>query len=77
MKTLDRQKSEDLFYRIRSLGETISRLNGVVQNPDFVNEKVAQENYDIFYTDYKTCLSNLRQIKDEVFELHNELLKQN
>ena len=75
MKTLDRQKSEDLFYRIRSLGETISRLNGVVQNPDFVNKEFAQENYDIFYTDYKTCLSNLRQIKDEVFELHNEILK--
>lgn len=77
MKTLNREKSKDLFYRIKSLGETISMLSYVVQNPDFVNEEIAQENYDIFYTDYKTCLNNLRQIKDEVFELHNELLKQN
>ena len=75
MKTLNREKSKDLFYRIKSLGEAIAMLSGVVQNPDFVNEEVAQENYNIFYTDYKTCLSNLRQIKDEVFELHNELLK--
>lgn len=75
MKTLNRQKSEDLFYRIRSLGEAISMLSYVVQNPDFVNEEVAQENYDSFYTDYKTCLSSFRQIKDEVFELHDELLK--
>ena len=75
VKTLNREKSKDLFYRIKSLGETIAMLSGVVQNPDFVNEKVAQENYECFYNDYKDCLSKLKQIKEEVFELHNEILK--
>ena len=75
MKTLNREKSKDLFYRIKSLGESVSRLSGVVQNPDFVNEEIAQENYECFYNDYKDCLSKLKQIKEEVFELHNEILK--
>lgn len=75
MKTLDRNKSEDLFYRIKSLGETITMLSGVVQNPDFINEETAQENYEYFYNDYKDCLSKLKQIKEEVFELYDEILK--
>jgi hypothetical protein len=43
MKTLDRKKAEDLFYRIKSLGNEISHLGGVVQNPDFVEERYREE----------------------------------
>lgn len=75
MKTLDFIKSENLFYKIKSLGDKVSMLSGVVQNPDFVNEENAQENYDWFYCDYKRCISELREIKDNVFELHNEIIK--
>lgn len=75
MKTLNRNKSQELFYKIKQLGNTISNLSGVVQNPDFVNEENAQENYELFYNNYKNCIRKLEELREEIFELHNEIVK--
>lgn len=74
MKTLNRQKSEKLFYKIKELGSGVSFLSAVVQNPDFVNEENAQENYEAFYNSYKRILDKLKDIREEVFQLHEEVL---
>jgi hypothetical protein len=71
MKTLNREKSKELFYRIKSLGEVISMLSYAVQNPDFVNEENAKENLNIFETDCNTCISSFNQLREEVKQLYN------
>lgn len=43
--TLNREKSEKLFNRIYKVGNMITRLSGVVQNSDSVDESNAYENY--------------------------------
>ena len=75
MSTLDREKSEKLFYRIQTLSNNIYMLTGAVQNPDFVNEDNAQEGYEIFYNDYKNCMRELRQIREDVCELYSEIIE--
>jgi len=50
-------------------------LTGAVQNPDFVNEDNAQEGYEIFYNDYKNCMRELRQIREDVCELYSEIIE--
>ncbi|HEY8805247.1 MAG TPA: hypothetical protein VIM42_09135 [Clostridium sp.] len=74
MKTLNPEKSKDLFYRIRELGEIVSMLGWAVQNPDFINEENAKENYDFFCTDYKTCSRSLDEISGEIHNLYKEIL---
>ena len=74
MKTLNKEKSKQLFFRIKELGSVISMLIWVVQNPDFVTEDNAQENYENFYNGYKSCIRSLDEIREQVYELHKELI---
>ena len=74
MKTLDIQKSSELFRQITLLSGKVNELRGVVQNPDFVNEENAQENYEIFYNSYKEIIRKLDDIAEEVYQLHDEVL---
>jgi len=39
MKTLNPQKSEELWNEIKNIEYLVSKLSGCVQNPDFVNEE--------------------------------------
>lgn len=74
MKTLDPKKSEELFNKIKNLSRKIDRsFGGAVQNPDFVNEKIAQDNYNVFNNQHKNILKELNEIKEEVFEMHKEI----
>lgn len=74
MKTLNSNKSEEIFYRIKQLASRLDCLSGVVQNPDFVNEDNAQENYLNFYNEYKSIKKTLDDIRDSVYELHHPLM---
>jgi hypothetical protein len=75
MKTMNREKAENLFYEIKNIQFSIQNLAGCVQNPDFINEENAQKNYDIFYNDYKNIIKKLDKIKDDVYKLHNEIIE--
>lgn len=71
--TLNREKSEKLFNRIHKVGNMITRLSGVVQNSDSVNESNAYENYLIFREEYSRCISELSKINEAVATLHEEI----
>lgn len=75
MKTLDRVKSEELFNRIKSLGNTVQHMAGVVQNPDFINEDNAYENYLEFRKRYHSIAGELSAINGAVAKLHMEIDK--
>lgn len=74
MKTLNRQKSEELFNEFKELGSSVSFLSAVVQNPDYVNEENAQENYQMFYNSYRLILDKFIDLRERVFQLHNEII---
>jgi len=74
METLDRGKSEELWNEIKNIEFLVSRLGGCVQNPDFVNEEIAQENYDMFYNDYQKVTGRLLKLKEDIFLLHKEII---
>lgn len=73
--TLNRQKSEEIFYEIKRVGESVNILAGVVQNPDFVNENNAYENYRMFLEQFNRCLGELEEVKRSVAKLHGEIDK--
>ncbi len=74
MKTLDREKSERLFYEFKSLGNTISDLGCIVQNPDFINAENAEECFKDFYSVYENCSNKLDELYKAVFLLYDDLL---
>ena len=74
MKTLNSQKSEELWNEIKNIEYLVSKLGGCVQNPDFVNEENAQENYEYFYNDYKKVIEKLNMFRQNIFLLHDELI---
>ena len=73
-KTLDREKSEQLFNEIKIIEYLVSKLGGCVQNPDFVNEEIAQENYNMFCNDYAKLIDRLENLKENIFLIHDELI---
>lgn len=74
MKTLNREKSEELWNEVKSIEFLVSKLGGCVQNPDFVNEEIAQENYEMFYNDYRNVTNKLAKLKEDIFLLHEEII---
>jgi len=74
MKTLNPQKSEELWNEIKNIEYLVSKLGGCVQNPDFVNEEIAQENYEMFYNDYRKVTSKLVKLREDIFLLHDEII---
>ena len=74
MKTLNLQKSEELWNEIKNIEYLVSKLSGCVQNPDFVNEEIAQENYEMFIDDYRKVTSKLVKLREDIFLLHNEII---
>ena len=73
MKTLNPQKSEELFNEIKNIEYLVSNLGGCVQNPDFVNKENAIENYEMFYNDYRKVTTRLVKLKEDIFLLHEEI----
>ena len=73
-KTLDREKSEQLFNEIKIIEYLVSKLGGCVQNPDFVNEEIAQENYNMFCNDYYKVIDKLVKLKTDMILMHDELI---
>jgi len=75
MKTLNPQKSEELWNEIKNIEYLISKLGGCVQNPDFVNEKNAIENFNNFDDDYDKVINKLEKVREELFDLYSEIIK--
>ena len=73
LKTLNRKKSEELFYRIQNLKNEIQNMAGAVQNPDFVTEENAMEIYDSFLLNCIHLKTNLNHIIVDVREVYEEL----
>lgn len=74
MKTLDSQESEKLFYEIKNIEFLVKHLGGYVQNPDFVNKSNVRENYEMFINDYIKLIDRLEELKENMFEIHDELI---
>ena len=74
IKTLNLQKSEELWNEIKNIEYLVSKLGGCVQNPDFVDEENAQENYEMFYNDYRKVTSKLVKLREDIFLLHEEII---
>jgi len=77
MKTLNPQKSEELFNEIKSIEYLVSKLGGCVQNPDFVNEENAVENYRFFLNDYTKLIDRLRILRENIAILHEDIIINN
>jgi len=75
MKTLNPQKSEELWNEIKNIEYLVSKLGGCVQNPDFVNEENAIENFNKFDDDYDKVIDKLEKVREEVFDLYSEIIK--
>jgi len=75
MKTLNPQKSEELFNEIKNIEYLVSNLGGCVQNPDFVNEENAIENFNNFDDDYDKVINKLEKVRKELFDLYSEIIK--
>jgi len=73
-KTLNRDKSEELFNEIKSIEYLVSKLGGCVQNPDFVDKSNVRDNYEMFYLDYIKLIGRLENLKENIFELHDNLV---
>ena len=73
MKTLDPKKSEELFYELRKLELMVMHLGGYVQNPDYVIENNAKENYDKFSLHCDNVINQLENIRDDVFNMHDSV----
>jgi len=74
MKTLNPQKSEELWNEIKNIEYLVSKLGGCVQNPDFVNEETAVENYRFFLNDYTKIIDRLRNLRINVAILHEDII---
>lgn len=74
MKTLDRNKSEELWNEVKSIEFLVSKLGGCVQNPDFVNEENAVENYRFFLNDYTKVIDRLRYLRENIAILHEDII---
>jgi len=74
VKTLNREKSEELFNEIRRIEYLVSKLGGCVQNPDFVNEENAKENLRYFLNDYDRVIDKLVNFKINILYLHDEII---
>jgi len=74
MKTLDRNKSEELFRELKNISYDISLVAGAVQNPDFVNKDNAEETYNQFILQYENCITRLSFVKQEISLLYHELM---
>jgi len=77
MKTLNSDRSKDLFYKINETSFHIENLKRFIQNPDIINEENAQANYTRFNNYYNECIKKLQDIRQEAFELHNEIAEIN
>jgi hypothetical protein len=73
IQTLDRNKSEELFNRINSVSLMCNHLKVAVQNPDFVNEENAYENYCFFRENYLRMVAELSKINVRVAAIHREI----
>ena len=71
--TLDREKSEVMFYKIKNLIVCLNMMAGAIQNPDYVDENNSTENFKKFEKEYNYIVENLAEIKQEVEKLHNEI----
>lgn len=74
MQTLDRVKSEELFNEIKNIEFLVRNLGGCVQNPDFVNKSNVRENYEMFINDYIKLIGRLENLKEDIFNIHDELV---
>ena len=77
MKTLNPQKSEELWKEIKSIEYLVSKLGGWVQNPDFVNEDNAIENYRFFLNDYTKIIDRLRNLRENIAILYENIIINN
>lgn len=75
MKTLNRVKAEKIFNEFKRIGEEVKLLAGVVQNPDFVNEENAAENYTEFDKQYHSVVKQLNDLDVDIYLLHREIQK--
>lgn len=73
IRTLDRNKSEELFNRINRASLMCEHLKATVQNPDFVNKENAYENYCFFRENYHRLVAELSKINGSVAALHKEI----
>ena len=73
MKTLNREVSEELFNRIVNLKYVLQHMAGAVQNPDFVNEDNAKENYDFYKESYYNLMAELSKINGKMQLIHQEI----
>ena len=74
MKTLDRNKSEELWNEVKSIEFLVSKLGGCVQNPDFVNKSNVRDNYEMFINDYTRLIGRLEELKENIFNIHDDLV---
>lgn len=74
MKTLNKEKSEELYARIENLNSLVDIMLSVVANPDEINETNCAENYKIYDEAYKGILLETREISAEVFRLHLDII---
>jgi len=73
MKTMNREKSEQLFNEVRKIEMSVMRLGGYVQNPDYVNKNNAGRNYQDFDTDYKIIIKRLEGLRENMLLLHKQI----
>jgi len=73
MKTLNPQKSEELWNEIKNIEYLVSKLGGCVQNPDFVNEENVGENFIYFDNDYKKVVKRLDALRENMILLHKRV----
>jgi len=74
MKTISRTISEELFNEIRRIELSVMHLGGYIQNPDCVNESNARINFINFDTDYKLIINRLEVLRENVFNLHDDII---
>jgi len=74
MKTLNRQKSEELFNEIRSIEFSVNHLGAYVQNPDFVNEENVYQDYNSFDNKFSKVIERLKNVRTELYKLYAEVL---
>lgn len=75
MKTMNRDKSEELFNEIRRIEMSVMHLGGYVQNPDFVNENNAERIYQEFAGNYHEIISRLEELRVKMLDLHKDIIK--
>jgi len=74
MKTLNPQKSEELWNEIKNIEYLVSKLGGCVQNPDFVDAEniVRTKQYGCDYNHiWDVDIKNIKDPK-EAYEVFND-----